>query len=134
MFGTLVRASWITAFVITLGSELTPRPNLPPTPFYSYLGCKIILFLLLGFLTPLTFWRFNSLNYGTLFAIAATAAVEILQLWIPGHSFSVFELAGKLVLIIFGLTLALDARYDGYIHLGPLSVRLCDPYCHPEKL
>jgi glycopeptide antibiotics resistance protein len=131
MFGSVPRALWGTVLAITLSSELIPRPNLTPISFYSYLSFKIVFFLLLGFSTPLTFWRFNSLNRGMLIAALSTIAVEILQLWIPGHSFSILELAGKLILMIFGIALALDARYDGRLRLGPVFIRLSDRHLCP---
>jgi hypothetical protein len=124
MFGRGLRLTWTAIFLTTLASEVIPLPLMIPIHFYSYVGAKVLLFLLLGFLTPFTFWRFNSLNYGFLFGASATAIVEVAQHWIPGHTFSLLELLGKWAIIFVGFALSLDARYEGWINAGIFSVGL----------
>jgi hypothetical protein len=124
MSGSVIRTVWSVVFVTTLASEIVPLPPLAPLPFYPYVGGKALLFFILGFLTPLTFWRFNSLNYGFLFGATATAIVEISQHWIPGHTFSILELLGKWAIIFAGFALSLDARYEGQINAGFFQVLL----------
>ena len=124
MFGSIVRTAWSIVFLTTLASEIVPLPLMPRFSFYSYVGAKVLLFFVLGFLTPLTFWKFNSLNYGFLFGACATAVVEVSQHWIPGHTFSLLELMGKWIIIFAGFALSLDARYDGKIKAGVVSIIL----------
>jgi hypothetical protein len=96
-----------------------------PLVFYSYKATKVVLFLVLGYLGPLTFWKFDSLGLGALFAFGSAATVEVLQGWIQsGHRFSWFELAAKLFLVGAGFVMALGARYDGVINLGFLRLGL----------
>ena len=47
--------------------EIAPRsPSLAPLPAYLVHGWEPALFLLVGFLAPLTFWRVDSLGSGWL--------------------------------------------------------------------
>ena len=118
------RLAWITVVAITVMAEVMPA-HFAPAVFYSYKVAKGFLFLTLGYLTPLTFWRFHSLNRAFLFAAASASAVELLQKFIGnGHSFSFVELLAKLAVIAFGFLLALDACYEREIRVGPLRVRL----------
>jgi hypothetical protein len=116
---------WSAAFAITVVSEIYPFPLLPPVPFYSIWCAKLALFVILGYMTPLFFWRFNDLNRGVLFAAVSASFVEILQGVIGrGHSFHWYELFVKLGLILFGFIFGLDAVYEREITIGPFRVQL----------
>ena len=68
-FSPSLRLAWIAIAVLTVVSELIPFPPIVPPPlFYSYKAAKVLLFLILGYMAPLTFWRFNSLTLGVIFA------------------------------------------------------------------
>jgi hypothetical protein len=102
-----------------------PIPLMPPVPFYSYGAAKAICFVVLGYLAPLAFWRFNALNRGILLAAISATFVESLQgLLHRGHSFHWYELVVKLGLILIGFALALDARYERMISIGRFHIRL----------
>ena len=104
-----------------------PRsPSLPPLPYYSYTTAKAVLFILIGFLSPLTFWRFDSLALGLLCSAGAAGAVEAIQSVSEGHRGSYLEFAAKLVLLFLGFAYALNARYDRVLKLGPLHIGLLD--------
>ena len=81
--------------------------------------------MVIGILTPLAFWRFNALNRGLLYAALSAAFVETLQAIVnrghSGHAFHWYELAVKLVLILFGFSIGLDIRYERQFKLGPLQ-------------
>ncbi len=124
MFSLIIRISWCAVFLTTLASEIVPLPPMFLIFSSLYICAKALLFLALGFLTPLSFRRFNSLNYGFLVGASATALVEISQHWIPGHTFSLLELLGKWGIIFAGFALSLDARYARRIKLGVLRVSL----------
>lgn len=68
-FSPSLRRTWIAIAALTVLTELIPFPPIVPPPlFYSYKIAKILLFLILGYCAPLTFWRFNSLTLGVIFA------------------------------------------------------------------
>jgi hypothetical protein len=120
-----MKALWAVIVVITVVSEIVPIPLMPPVPFYSYCAAKLICFVAIGYLAPLAFWRFNALNRGILLASISAACVESLQgLLHHGHSFHWYELVVKLALILLGFALALDARYERMISIGPIRCRL----------
>ena len=124
IFGTSFRLLWLAIVVTTVLLEVIPA-HFEPALFYTYKCAKGVLFVALGYLTPLTFWRFNALNRGLLFAAASAAAVELLQGLIGnGHRFSWLELAAKLGIIACGFILALNARYEREIAIGGLHIRL----------
>jgi hypothetical protein len=123
-FGNTLRLLWLAVVITTIFLEVMPAHFEQPL-FYVYKCTKGVLFIALGYLTPLTFWRFSALNRGLLFAAASAATVEILQGLIGnGHKFSWLELAAKLGIIAFGFVLALDARYEREIAIGGLRIRL----------
>jgi hypothetical protein len=138
VFGTSLRVAWLAVAILTTLSEVIPFPLLIVTPhvtlsyslFYGYKTAKVALFLILGYLTPFTFWRFNSLTAGLLFATLSAALVESLQgLGIShGHRFSWLELTVKLCLVLIGFTLALEARYEGSLKLGKRRIVLTGPH------
>lgn len=138
VFSTSFRVAWLAVAILTTLSELIPFPLLIVTPhialsyslFYTYKTAKVLLFLILGYLTPLTFWRFNSLTVGLIFSALSAALVESLQgLGVShGHRFSWWELVAKLCLVVIGFTLALEARYEGSIKLGKFRIALTGPH------
>src|ERR1017187_3341637 len=124
IFGRGCRLLWLGIVLTTVVLEVMPA-HFEPTVFYTYKAAKGVLFIALGYMTPLTFERFNVLNRGLLFAAASAATVEILQGIIGnGHKFSWMELTAKLVVIAFGFVLALDARYERSITVGRFGLRL----------
>jgi hypothetical protein len=128
VFTPTLRILWIAAVAITVVSEvvlLPTNPPLPPIAHYSYKILKLLLFVVVGYLAPLAFWRFNALNRGILLAAVSAMGVEVLQGIIGrGHSFHWYEMLLKLGLILFGFALALDARYDRQISAGPIHISL----------
>ena len=124
VFTLQFRLLWFTVAIATVILEVIPV-HLPPPVFYTYKVTKCILFAALGYLTPLTFWRFNHLNLGLLFATVSATAIELLQGVIGhGHSLSGVELVAKLVIIFAAFAAALDARYECSINLGGVRIRL----------
>jgi hypothetical protein len=125
VFSLATKAIWGLIVATTVVTEVIPIPLMHPFPFYSYKAAKLVCFVALGYLAPLAFWRFNALNRGILLAAASATSVESLQgLLRHGHSFHWYELLAKLGLILFGFALALDARYERMISIGPIHVRL----------
>lgn len=125
VFTSFMRSLWIVIILLTIASELVPVPVFPPELHYSIKFAKGLLFVLAGYLLPLTFWRFNSLNRGIVFASFSAGLVETLQgVFGNGHSFHWYELLLKVALVLFGFILALDARYERRITMGPLKVAL----------
>jgi hypothetical protein len=132
LFSVPFRIGWCTVFCVLLVAEVVPLPPVAPIPLYSYLAAKVVLFAALGFLTPLTFWTFKTLGFGILFSIVTTAIVEFLQSFSPGHRASYLELLGKLVLLFSGFAVAITARHDLQIKIGPIRIPLYDPFFHLE--
>jgi hypothetical protein len=125
VFSPATKSLWAAVVAITVVCEVMPIPLLSPLPFYSYCAFKLICFVALGYIAPLAFWRFNALNRGISLATISAACVESLQgLLHHGHSFHWYELVVKLALILFGFALALDARYERMVSIGPIHVRL----------
>jgi hypothetical protein len=128
VFTPTLRTVWVAIVAVTIVSEvllLPTNPPLPPLPHYSYKIFKLLLFIAVGYLAPLAFWRFNALNRGIMLAAVSAMGVETLQGLIGrGHSFHWYEMLLKLGLIVLGFTLALDARYERQISAGPLRIRL----------
>jgi len=128
VFTPTLRTTWLLIVAVTIVSEvilLPTNPPLPPIPHYAYKIFKVLLFISVGYLAPLAFWRFNALNRGIMLAAISSAAVESLQGIIGhGHGFHWYELLIKLALILIGFALALDARYEHQISLGPLHIHL----------
>ena len=78
-------------------------------------------------LTPFSFWRFNRLAYGAMFAVLSIVVAEAFQGLSAGHRTSYLELVAKLLVLFTGFAFALELRLDRRIKLGPLSVVLFDP-------
>lgn len=121
LFTPSLRILWASIMTALVAMEIVPLPSpiVPPIKFYIYCGVKFVLFVSIGYLLPLAFMRFNLLNRGFLIAILSATFVESLQGAIRrGHSFHWYELGLKLVTIMGGFALALEARYDHRIPLG----------------
>jgi len=129
LFSRESRICWFVFLAIMVIVEVIPRPiTWPPLPYYSYQISKLIGFVVLGYLTPLAFWRFGSLGRGVAFGLVTTAGIEGIQGIIEGHRFSIFEMIVKLVLVMAGFGLALLARFDKRIHVGRLHIALHDEH------
>lgn len=125
LFGSGFHTSWTLLALITIVLEIMPIPLMPRLPFYTYCGAKGILFVLFGYLTPLTYLRFGVLNRGIALAGLSACGAELLQAVVGhGHSFHLYELLSKLFLVLSGFTCALLARYDREISFGLFRVRL----------
>ena len=135
LFTPVLRFLWIALLTVTIFMEVIPIPLMAPVPFYLYCAVKGLIFFIIGFFAPLSFWRFNALNRGILLAAISAACVETLQGVLrgserlhAGHSFHWYELVVKLAVIFAGFAFALNARYDSRISLGPLQIRLLGDY------
>jgi hypothetical protein len=136
VFTPAMRLTWVAVVAVTVLSEvllLPTNPPLPPLPHYFYKICKALLFIAVGYLAPLSFWRFNALNRGILLAAISAVFVETLQGTIgKGHSFHWYEMLMKLALILFGFACALDARYEHRISAGVFQIQLSSPNLRPN--
>jgi hypothetical protein len=126
IFTRSLRFSWILVAAITVMSEVGRVPVMTPFVHYGLYGpTKALIFLLLGFLTPLAFLSLNALNRGIVFAAVSTGVIELLQRRIgSGHSFHWYELALKISFILLGTIVALDARYHRSLTVGKFSIEL----------
>lgn len=125
LFGPFLRWIWICCFSITVAIEALPRnPNWGPEVFYPYTSAKVILFLLLGFLTPLAIWKFSSLGLGFVLAATAAGLGESVQHFLQGHRASLFEFAAKVALLFLGFAVALVVRNDHYLQVGAFRLLL----------
>ena len=125
VFRPATKLVWAILISVTVITEVMPIPPMPRLPFYLYYAAKLVCFIAVGFLAPLAFWRFNALNRGILLAGISATFVESLQGTLRyGHSFHWYELLGKLILILIGFALALDARYERRISIGPFHLLL----------
>lgn len=128
LFNGQARAVWIALVILTIISEVVPLPAFTPAPLIAYCAVKAILFVLVGYMAPLAFWRFNALNRGLLYSILSAGAVETLQGVVGhGHSLHWYELLIKLILLFIGFAMALDARYECRVEAGPFLMRLHYP-------
>ena len=128
LFTWRVRLWWMALFVMLLLSELLPRPNFGPLLYYSYSGAKALMFLLMGFLTPLTFWRFDRLGLGVIFSIFGAGVAEMSQSTLAGHRSSFLEFLLKLILLVTGFGLGLSVRYDRKLSVGRFGIRFTDSH------
>jgi hypothetical protein len=126
IFNGYTRSLWIALAATTVISEVVPIPHMSPMLHYGvYSPSKLVVFLLIGFFTPLAFARLNVLNRGIAFAAVCATVVEVLQGLIGnGHSFHFYELAVKLTIILLGFMVGLEARYEGTLTLGILRIIL----------
>ncbi len=97
--------------LITLASQVVPLPPVRPSVLYSYVAAKGLLFFLTGVLTPFSFWRFNRLAYGAMYAVLSIVVAEALQGLIAGHRTSYLELVAKLLVLFTGFAFALELRF-----------------------
>ena len=128
-FKTTAKLTWVSLLLLTVLLEVTflPREIYPPY-FYTYKCVKGLLFFTLGYLTPIAFWRFNSLGRGFLWAVLSAVFVEVVQGFFPGHRFSTAELLLKLAVLFAGFAFALNARYEGRIGIGSWQIRLLNEH------
>jgi hypothetical protein len=130
-FSISIRILFVAIVSAMVVSELISVPVWPPPIYYPYQIMKLTGFVVVGILTPLAFWRFNALNRGLLYAALSAAFVESMQAIVnrghSGHSFHWYELAVKLVLILFGFSIGLDVRYERQIKIGPVQLILHGP-------
>ena len=126
IFTPALKIFWLATVVLIGLVEIFPFDNLHVRPlfFYSYEFVKAAAFVGLGFVIPLAFWRFNSLNRGLAMSLLSAAAMEAIQLFVMGHRFDVLELLLKGILIMFGFTLGLMPRHDKQLSLLGVQVRL----------
>ena len=112
IFGKPTKLLWGAVALTAVVFELIPV-HYPAGVFLTHNYCKAGIFLLLGFLTPLAFWRFNSLNARILLIAGSAILAEVMQAVLAdGHRFSLVELGIKLVLIGAGFIIALNVRYE----------------------
>lgn len=117
---------WTALAAFTVISEVMPVPPMGPVLHYGiYCPLKLICFLMVGYLTPMAFARFSFLNRGIAFAAVSAAAVEILQGLIGnGHSFHIYELTFKWIVIALGFMFGLDARCEGSLDFAFVHITL----------
>jgi hypothetical protein len=123
IFNWWARLSWLLLFTLLMLAELLPRPNFAPLLFYSYSGCKALMFVLLGFLTPLAFWRFDRVGLGVIASAVGAGAAEMSQSLVEGHRSSWLEFLLKMLLLLAGFAVALSVRYDRKISVGRFGIR-----------
>jgi L-asparagine transporter-like permease len=121
-----MRSVWGAVLVATILSEVLPPPTTSLTVYCLYCTTKIVLFLAVGYLTPLAFWR---CDHRGLFVVALCSCLfEVLQSLVSqGHAFHWYEMILKMILIIFGFAVALEARDERRILHGPMRIRLVSP-------
>jgi hypothetical protein len=126
VFGLLVRSIWVVVLLATVLSEVLPLPPMSLALFLTYCATKAILFLAVGYLTPLAFWRCD--HRGFIVVAACSCVFEILQTFIShGHAFHWYEMILKVVLILVGFAAALEARDEQRILDGPVRIQLASP-------
>ena len=109
---------WMTVALLTAAAEILPA-ELSTFSGYLYNTAKFVLFLSFGFLIPLTFRRLETLSVGLLIAAGSAALIELSQtLADQGHRASLIEFGAKLLLILLGFALAVEARYQRSVSLG----------------
>ncbi len=133
VFSWRLRILLLVIVAVTIASEVVPLPNLAPPEFYAYKCSKGILFLLLGSVTPLALWRFDSMNRGLGFAAVSATLVEVSQIFIPGHRFSILELLAKLALIFLGFIVSMNMLYERKIRIFGLEIRFVSSHLTPRE-
>ena len=129
MFGRVFRSAWLATVLLTMIVEITPfhSDGMPRYVFYSWKAFKCFLFLALGWETPLTFWKSDTLTNGLLLGFISAGVIECIQGLVVGHSFSVIELLAKMLIIVTGFVLGLIARHDESVGISGLAVHLIAP-------
>jgi hypothetical protein len=133
VFSRSLKILLLVVVVVTIASEVVPIPNLPPAAFYAYKCAKGVLFLLLGSVTPLALWRFDSMNRGLAFAAISATLVEASQIFIPSHRFSVLELLAKLALILIGFLLSMNVLYERKLRIFGLEIHFVSNHLTPRN-
>jgi hypothetical protein len=133
MFSLAIRCFWFLVLATTLTAELVPlslalEARFSTFTFHCYEASKLAACFVFGFVTPLAWWRYQTLGKGMLFAITTTAIVEAGQSFIPGHRSSTLELLVKLVLLFAGFACSLDIRKYQHFTFGHFSIRFSSPY------
>jgi hypothetical protein len=112
MFAKPSKLLWAVLTLVAVAFELVPA-HYPAGVFAIQNWCKAGLFLALGYVAPMAFWRFSYLNASILASAGSAVLVEVVQaLLANGHRFRWTELGVKLVLIAVGFLIALDVRYE----------------------
>jgi hypothetical protein len=112
MFGKPAKLLWAAAALAAVALELIPA-HYPAGVFIPQNWYKAAVFLALGYLAPIAFWRFSYLTATILGSAGMAVLVELGQAMLSnGHRFSWVELAVKLLLLAAGFVIALDVRYE----------------------
>jgi hypothetical protein len=112
VFGKPLKLFWAMLALAAIAIELLPA-HYPAGVFVKQNWAKAGLFLLLGYLAPMAFWRFSYLTASILASVASAILVELIQAMVAdGHRFSWVELGVKLALLAAGFLIALDVRYE----------------------
>jgi hypothetical protein len=133
VFGPLMRVLFIVIAVMTIALEIVPLRPMSILCFYSYKAAKGLLFLSLGCITPLALWRFDSMNKGLVFAAVSATLVETAQRFVVGHHFSIFELLAKLILLVVGFLVAMNALYERRLRLLGVEICLVSEHLSPRN-
>jgi hypothetical protein len=121
-----MRSVWTVVLVATVLSEVLPLPAMSLSLYCVYCVKKAVLFVAVGYLTPLAFWRCD--HRGFIVVAACSCLFEILQgLVSQGHAFHWYEMILKMVLIVIGFGDALVARDERWILHGPIRIQLVSP-------
>jgi uncharacterized oligopeptide transporter (OPT) family protein len=112
MFGKPLKLFWAMLALTAIAIELVPA-HYPAGVFVTQNWAKAGLFLVLGYIAPMAFWRFSYLNASILASASSAILVELVQAMVAhGHRFSWVELGVKLALLAAGFIIALDVRYE----------------------
>ena len=112
MFGKPLKLFWAMLALGAIAVELVPA-HYPAGVFVKQNWAKASLFLTLGYLPPMAFWRFSYLTASILVSASSAILVELIQAMVAhGHRFSWVELGVKLALLAAGFLIALDVRYE----------------------
>ena len=126
VFGPLMRSIWAVVLVATILSEVLPLPPMSLALYCFYCATKAVLFVAVGYLTPLAFWRCD--HRGFIVVAVCSCAFEVLQTLVSqGHAFHWYEMILKMVLIIIGFGGALVARDERKLLHGPIRIQLVSP-------
>jgi hypothetical protein len=127
IFTNTLKSVWLILLATAVAFELMPMHY--PAGVLTLHNCyKACLLLLLGYLLPLAFWQYNTLNTSLLLAALSVPILETLQAAIGnGHRFSLLEVTAKSLLLAIGFVVALNTRYEMQITVGRLRLRLTVP-------
>ena len=95
MFGKPLKLFWAMLALAAIAIELVPA-HYPAGVFVTQNWAKAGLFLVLGYLAPMAFWRFSYLNASILASASSAILVELIQAMVAhGHRFSWVELGAN---------------------------------------